>query len=117
MSMFVQSVSQLNRRGTLAELDDALSSAVQQVRKTGKPAELTYKIKIKPQTAEGDEVQLVDSITVKTAQPMRKAATFFTTEEGTLSRENPNQPDLPLRAVTGGKTAEEQTQPLAASAS
>lgn len=119
MSQFVSTVSQLNRRGTLGELDAALESAVQQVRRTGKPAEIIYKLKIKPTSADGDEVQVSDGITVKTAEPARRAATFFTTEEGGISRENPNQSELPLRALDGGKASQEEQQekPKVASAS
>jgi hypothetical protein len=113
MSMFIQTVGQLNKRGSVNELDEALSKAVQQVRATGKSAELTYKLKIKPQDTEGDTVQIEDSITLKTANPMRKSALFFTTEDGRVSRENPAQPDLPMETIQGGKTTP-QPQPVAA---
>lgn len=102
--MFVQTISQLNKRGTMAELDENLARTIQQVRITGKSAELTYKLKIKPQDAEGETVTIEDSITVKTANPIRKSAIFFTAEDGRISRDDPNQPELPMKAVEGGKT-------------
>lgn len=103
MSMFIQTIGQLNKRGTLPELDEALAKAIQQVRLTGKPASLVYQLKIKPQDTEADTVTLEDSITVKTANPLRRAAIFFTTEDGRISRNDPNQPELPMHSIEGGQ--------------
>lgn len=102
MSMFIQTIGQLNKRGTVNELDDTLARAVQQVRLTGKAAELTYKIKIKPQDATGETVTLEDSITLKTANPMRKSAIFFTSDDGKISRNDPHQAELPMESLSGG---------------
>lgn len=116
MSMFVNTIAQLNKRGSMAELDEALARAVQQVRITGKQAELTYKIKIRPQDVDGDTVMIDDSISVKTANPIRKSAIFFTNEDGRVSRDDPNQPELPMTSIGGGKTQETvaQREPMAA---
>ncbi|WP_237764045.1 hypothetical protein [Terrimicrobium sacchariphilum] len=113
--MFIQTIGQLNKRGSVSELDEALARAVQQVRITGKTAELTYKLKIRPQDMDGDTVQIEDSITLKTANPIRKSALFFTTEDGRVSRDDPNQGDLAFEEVEGGKTeAGQQAPPIAA---
>ena len=99
--MFITTIGQLNKRGTVSELDDALSNAIKQVRLTGKAATITYQLKIKPDTGDAERVEIQDSIKVQTANPMRKTSIFYTTEEGTLSRDNPDQPPLP-GIVEGG---------------
>ena len=113
MSQFIQTISRLNKSGTISELDDQLSKAVQAVRTTGKPAELTIKLKIRPNDPEGDRVLISDSISLKTATPPRKDALFFTTADGALSRNDPNQTELPLRSVAGGISDDIETQAAA----
>jgi len=93
--MFLETIALLNKRGTVQELDDKMAEAIRSVRTTGKAAEITYKVKIKPQDAEGETVQIEDSITVKTANPLRKPALFFTTEDGRVTRDDPNAPEFP----------------------
>lgn len=102
MSMFITTISRLNKSGTINELDDQLSKAVQAVRLTGKVAKLTLEITIRPNDRDAETVLIEDSIKVKTASPPRKAAIFFTTEDGRLSRENPSQPDLPMKLQDDG---------------
>ncbi len=103
MSHFITTISNLNKKGSLSELDETLARAIQQVRKLGKPAKLTYTLDIKPDDADGEMVTIQDSIALKTASPARKASKFYTTEDGKLSRNDPNQPELPIAAVPGGK--------------
>lgn len=109
MSMFIQTVGRLNKAGTINELDEQLSKAVLAVRMTGKVAKLTLELTIRPTANDAETVMIEDSIKVKTASPPRKAAIFFTTEDGRLSRENPNQPDLPMK-LEGGAAPEAEFQ-------
>ena len=114
MSMFITTVGQLNKRGTISELDDALSNAIKQVRLTGKAATITYQIKIKPNSGDGETVELSDNIKVATANPARKTSIFYTTEDGRITRDNPDQPELPIKAVEGGLAEETHAVPMAA---
>ena len=100
--MFLETIALLNKRGSVQELDDKMAEAIRSVRTTGKAAEIIYKVKIKPQDAEGETVQIEDSITIKTANPLRKPALFFTTEDGRVTRDDPNQPEF-LKSLPGGK--------------
>lgn len=107
--MFIQTIGRLNKAGTISELDQQLSQAVLAVRLTGKVAKLTLELTIRPTSPDSETVMIEDSIKVKTASPPRKAAIFFTTEDGRLSRENPAQPDLPMKLEGGASPESEPT--------
>jgi len=112
MSMFMQTIGCLNKGGTSHELDEALAQAVQAVKTTGKVAKITFEIVIRPNDRDADTVTVEDSIKVKTANPPRKAALFFTDDGGRLLRDNPKQAKLPFREIEGG--AEASTPPAKA---
>lgn len=82
------------RRGlTHAELSERLSELVNACIEHGKVGALTLTLKVRPT---GDMVEITDSIRVKVPEGERSASLFFVTADG-VSRQNPNQPELPLR--------------------
>jgi len=103
MSMFANTVSRLNRGHTIAQLDDALQSLTQQVRSTNKQGTLTFTLTLKPVDADGSVVEVHDKIKVSAPEPTRKGSIFYTTDDGTLSRTNPDQAELPLSSIDGTK--------------
>lgn len=83
-----------------AELSDSLNELVEAVAATGRPGELTFKLKIKP-AGKGDHGTVIvsDSTTVKLPEPERGESIFFVDEDANLARNNPAQVALPLREV------------------
>jgi|SRR5215469_7544112 len=76
----------------------ALQDLVAAVADTGKKGSLSLVITVTPSKADG---QVEVTAEVKTKPPTPKPATslFFVTDDHNLSRENPEQPHLPLREV------------------
>lgn len=107
--MFLNTIGVLNKGGTSAELDEALAQAVNAVKATGKVAKISFEITIRPADKDGDTVMVEDAIKVKTANPPRKAALFFTDDHGRLHRDNPNQTTLPFKQIAGGKSETAET--------
>lgn len=90
------------RGGTLhGELTDELAKVVAACLETEKAGSLTVTIAIRPE--EGGIVLVSDEIKAKVPEN-RGAALYYANERGSLSRENPRQPQLPLREVPGAGT-------------
>lgn len=84
-----------------AEISEAfndLVAAVQQYRKSG---ELTLKIVVKPADGGGSTVLVSDKVSLKLPEGDRPVALFFIDGDSNLTRRDPNQPSLPLRALGG----------------
>ena len=111
--MFISVLGQLGRRALVGELDENLAELVRQVRSAGKAGTLTLKLTVKPRNGDVTEVDITEAVTLSAPQPARKPSIFFTSEEGTLSRTDPNQADLPFEAHDGGKATIEIETPAA----
>jgi hypothetical protein len=96
------------RRGALhAELSDVLREVVAAVQDHGKAGSLTLTIDVKP-GAKGTRTLVVsDSIKTKIPQGERPSALFFADDAGNLHRDDPTQPELPLRRVDVGRGADD----------
>jgi hypothetical protein len=80
-------------------LTSALSEVVEAVMLTRKTGELTLKLKIAPNGE--NSVRIADEIKLKVPEENRGASIFYVASGGILTRNNPLQPDLPLREVAG----------------
>ena len=99
---------QNHRRGqVLNDIGQAMRSVVDAALLTGKPGGVTIRILIAPTNSGAVEIQ--DDI--KTTMPKaRKTSTlFFLDEAGVMVRNDPNQLEIPLRSVEGGKTVDVET--------
>lgn len=83
---------------SIAELDDKLARVVRACVETGRPATLTYTLKVKKNARRG--VRILDDVKVKLPEEERGESFFFTAESGRLLRNNPEGPDLPGLVVT-----------------
>jgi hypothetical protein len=82
---------------------------VQRAIDTGKAAEITLKIKIKPE-ANGKQVFILDEIKSKIPQFAREQTILFPTPEGNLQREDPRQTSIPgIRSVDVERPTEFKT--------
>lgn len=84
------------------ELSDAMNDLVASVASEGKAGKLTLTIGVKPH---GDgAVMVMDEVKVTKPKPTKGGSLFFVTPENNLVRQDPKQPNLPLREIG---TAEE----------
>jgi hypothetical protein len=97
--LFLHTLSTLRYGMTQQELSEELHTAVQRAIDTGKTAEITLKIKIKPE-ANGAQVFITDEIKSKIPAFAREQTILFPTPEGNLIREDPRQAQIPgIRSV------------------
>lgn len=96
------------RQGALhSELTIALADLVQAVMDTDKEGSLTLTVKVKKA---GRGIQMIVSDTVKLNKPsptIDPSFYFFDEETGSLSRNDPYQPDLPLQTIPARRTLDE----------
>ena len=97
MKMITDVIREVRAGGLAQEASEQMQRLVCQVNETGKPGEITLKLKVSPQ---GEVVNVEDSITVKF--PKQKTGTiFFPSLDGDLTRSNTRQQELELQAVGG----------------
>lgn len=91
----------LAQRGGLchAELTDRLAEVVAGVIEHGKQGRLQLTIAVKRSDVGGVAVMVTDTITAKVPAGERPAALFFAADGGGLVRQDPRQPELPLRGL------------------
>ena len=89
---------------TLSEIDEKIAKLVCSVLATGKPGKLTYTIKISRNGGKGVKVE--DEVSVKEPKLETGISFFFADENGTLTRNDPRQMNIPFRPVP-----DEQAEP------
>lgn len=111
--LFTHTINQLRYGQTAEELSQHVAECVESARDTGKVAELTIKLKFKPE-ANGAQLFISDDIKTKIPKFAREATILFPTAENNLQREDPRQASIPgLRSIedtrpTAFKTAQNQ---------
>lgn len=94
---------QEQRRGVAhTEISEALAELVQACVQTGKKGTLTLQIAVQPIKDADGTVYITDGVTVKAPRPDARPSMFFTDDHGNVSRQNPRQAELPIRAMDGG---------------
>jgi len=83
------------------ELTDKLMQLAAEVQELESPGTLTLTLKLKPNGESQFEIH--HDIKVKPPEPRRPKTIMFLDGHGSLTRRDPNQPDLPLRDVTETK--------------
>lgn len=102
---FLETLRELRAGRTLEDLGEELAKLVESVKETGKSAELTLKMKIKPSKSGAVSYFMIeDSITTKAPQLDRGDTIFFPTKDGGLSRYDQSQAEMPF-----GKTMDKET--------
>lgn len=88
-------------RGRLQEhLGFLVAQLVQDVLTLKKQATLNLKITLKPSKIELNALEIYPVVTFKQPQPEPKPSIFFSDAEGGLTRNDPNQGELPLKDQT-----------------
>lgn len=97
---FINTLAEVRAGGAVDDLDASLADVVQAVRNTGKTGELTLKLTIKP-ASKGDIFTLFVDADIKTKLPRldNGSTVFFADKDNSLTRRDPRQGEIPLRAV------------------
>lgn len=101
---FTDVLGELENGYWLREITAKVYEIVKASRETRKPGALKIALKFSPTGKGSVEVDAKFDATVP--EHDRPSTTFFLTPEGTLVRNDPNQPRLPLREVMDEKTGE-----------
>ena len=88
---------------SLPELDAELAELVNEVRDTGRAGTLTYKVKVSRNARAG--VKIEDEVSVKLPKGEAGVSFFFVGDGGALLRNDPNQMDIPFKAVPDDASA------------
>lgn len=97
---FSQTLTHLSRGSLDGELAEALAEVVKRVRETGKAGELTLKLKVSMlNTRDEDAVKVTPSVSTKLPKLAPFETVMFSTYDGSLLRNDPNQKQLDLREV------------------
>jgi hypothetical protein len=95
---FAAFVQEQRGGGLHGELSDRLAEVVQAVLAVEKPGKLTLIVKVVP-SKDGATVIITDEIKTILPEAPRGAGIFFVDADGNLSRQNPNQMEMPLREI------------------
>lgn len=95
MKMPFTDVLRFMRKGTVVQaLTDRLGEVCKAASDTGKPGEITLKIKIKPEAVGANRFDFVPSIGFTMPQPDLKPSVFWMTDDGGIAREDPEQAEM-----------------------
>lgn len=95
-SPFPVTIATIRKGALVNELTEELARVVAGVMQFEKAGELTLKLKVKPAAQNSEMVVIEDELIVKEPKADRPPTWFFATDDGGLTRENPDQPDLPF---------------------
>ena len=106
---FSQQLAFLSKGCLDDELTEALSDLVKAVRETGKSGELTLKLKVSMLNKRDENaVKITPTVKAKAPELAPYETVMFSTGDGDLIREDPNQRKLPLEEVPARSRAEPQ---------
>lgn len=101
----------LRKGEVLTELSHAMQEAIQSVKEHGKSATVILKLEIAAANGDASQVSVTEDISTKLPKPPKQNSIFFTTDQNTLSRRDPNQQEMVLQEVQ--RPALEAAPPLA----
>ena len=100
MSQLTKILSEISKGKVLAEADERFGQLIAAIREHGGVGTLQLNLKIR--SISGATVQVEGASVVKLPPIIQPPSIFFTTDENTLSRNNPDQAELNFRAIPGG---------------
>ena len=101
----INTLGDIRRGKFLEDLDAELRALVDAIRDAGESGraargDITVKLTLKSHADDEMALDVLDSITVKMPKRPEGRTVFFGTSDGTLTRQDPRQGDLPLRDVS-----------------
>jgi len=95
-----ESVLRNQRRGhLLSELSEKLQAAVLAVKEHTKEATVTLTFKIAPANGDASAISVTDEIKVKLPEARKANTLFYSTDDGRLVRDDPNQTEMELKTL------------------
>ena len=104
---FTNLLQQHRMGGCLDDLGQKLRDVTDAAQLTGSPGMITLKLMIAP--TKSGAVEIYDEIVTKMPKAEKVGSLFFVGEGGVLTRHNPNQLEMPLRSIEGGKPVDVET--------
>lgn len=99
-----ETVLRTQRKGAmLTELSEQLQAAALAVREHGKPATVTLTLNLVPANNDASALNVRDDIKSKLPEKTKSPSLFFTTDDGRLVREDPNQTEMKLTVEASPK--------------
>lgn len=92
---FAATLQEIDKGKLHVELTDALTEVVAGVMTVGKGGKLTLTLSIKPAAKRADMVLVAATVTKRVPEADRDESLFYATDDGGLSRRDPNQSELP----------------------
>lgn len=97
---FIDFLREQRNGATEEELAQKLNDLVAAVERTGKKGALVLTIEVAPVTKEmSGQVIVSDSVKLKIPEPKRSPTLYYSTPENNLTRKDPRQAELTLKAV------------------
>lgn len=90
-------IPQLDYGATEGELDEAIATVANAVKEQQKRGSITLTLTFDPVKHNEAQVEITESIKVVTPQRGRASTTMFIQKDGSLSRRDPRQPELPMQ--------------------
>lgn len=97
--LFVHTLNNLRNGSAAEQLSEKLHACIVAAKETGKIATLKVELKIKPDGPDGKIMFLSEVATAKIPELDKAVTLMFATDNGELTRQDPNQGVLPLRSV------------------
>ncbi len=94
---FQQFITQMRFGSLHDELTDQLQELTRACTETGKAGEMTLTIKLVP--GKSGQIEITDSVKVKTPEFSKGTTLMFATPDGRLQREDPRQITMELRTI------------------
>lgn len=96
MNAFQQTLADIGHGDLSDQAAEQFALLIQAVRETGKEGKITLAITVKPRGRDTSQVEVSGKISQSIPLPDIAPSMMFATEDGTLSRHNPNQMKLPF---------------------
>jgi hypothetical protein len=104
--VFLNTIAAMNGGTVMNDLDDALREATKAALDAGAKSKVTLELVISPNGTGAGETPLLkveDKIKVSVPKKPRQPSVFFGDDEHNLTRRNPNQEEMKLTGLDGGK--------------
>jgi hypothetical protein len=104
--VFLTTIAAMNGGTVMNDLDDALREATKAALDAGAKSKVTLELVISPNGTGAGETPLLkveDKIKVSVPKKPRQPSVFFGDDEHNLTRRNPNQEEMKLTGLDGGK--------------
>jgi len=100
MTPFTSILMQARKGEVNDHLSNELAELIKAIDATGKPGEITLKLKVTPEKGGGNQKDFDFDVSVKVPRPSLPKAVFYSNEEGDLFRTDPSQREM-FEDVTG----------------